>query len=101
MSQRTMNSPEDRSVRKRVDPARDDEAVREKVVPLEHLKVAAVDLAQRRAGEPRRLDQLIADHVHRPHEVADRTPVLQTQARESKVLVLAAQEPRMPMLVKD
>ena len=96
-----MDLREDRRVVEGLDRQGDLEAERKEVVPVEHLAVSPVALAERRAVKPVGRDQLVRDDVDVGEEGVKRLPVLRPELREPEGPVLPREKPDVPVLVED
>jgi len=76
MTKRIAHAPEDFAIRQRFQSHRDDQTERQKMVATQGLTVGGVTLAERRAGQCVRWNQLVADYIDRAREIANRRPVL-------------------------
>lgn len=80
MPKRRVHALEDYRLLQRGNGQRDELRESEEVVTLQHRPVVGAHLAEWRARERGRVDQLVAEHVDRLHQVADRSPMPRAQA---------------------
>src|SRR5688572_24836680 len=101
MTKRTMHPGMHVWVLQSVNPGSDQQTEREEMVPIETFAIRLVALAEGRSGQRLRGDTLIANHVHRSHEVADRSPVTCLELVQPEPAMLPRQKSCMTMLVQD